>query len=218
MSEQRSWALWVAHCHRWGTEPIRAYLPAYSLHPEAASAREDLLTLAASFIESCYLEMHPRSVGTFPKPTSAYKIWADVARIHRRLGFPPLDSSSLTAFVKALTHQYRDQHGFQALLPRRKEPISDAEFHHLLHLPDGARLGRFFYTHLSRFGIMWRALLHVLNFTGFRKAEWTVRAPGHTTFMTYHQLVWELDGSLRGLPSPLSTALKSLLAKFARWR
>ena len=194
-SERASWAKWVAHCQLWGTEPLRDYLPAYSLAPDAAQAREDLLTLASSFIESCYLSMRPRRKGTVPKPMSAFKNWADIARIHQRLGLPRLDTSLLTRYVKGLTIQYRDTHGFDALLERRKEPISDPEHHHLMHLPAGAKLGPFTYHPNTRFALTWRALLAVLNHSGFRKAEWAVRARTDSTRMTFSRLVWQLDGT-----------------------
>jgi len=131
-NELSSWRRWVEHCALWGTDPWRSYLPAYSTSPDCAGAREDLLTLAASFIESCYLTMRPRSRGTFPKPSSAYKKWGDIARIHQREGLPRLDPTHLAQFVKGLTADYKARHGFDALLVRRKEPIRDAEHAHLL--------------------------------------------------------------------------------------
>jgi hypothetical protein len=196
-SEKRSWALWVQHCQTWGTDPWRGNLLAYSLSPDSAGPRHDELFLAASFIESCYLSMEPRARGTHPKPASAYRRWGDIARIHRRCGFPRLDPAQLGAFVRALTLDYKARFGFDSLLPRRKEPIRDAEHRHLLNLPDDLRLGPFLYKRRSRFGLTWRTLLQVLNHSGFRKAEWTVRRRGDATLMTYKQLVWELDGTPR---------------------
>jgi hypothetical protein len=193
-SERSSWAKWVAHCARWGTHPFRDYLPAYSLAPEASQAREDLLILAASFIESSYLAMQPARRGTHPKPASAYKNWLDVSRIHQRHGLPKLDPFHLCQFVKSLTIEYKARHGFDALLERRKEPIKDAEHFHLLNLPDQVKLGPFLYTASSRFGYTWRALVAVLNHSGFRKAEWAVRSRGEATLMTFAQLAWQVDG------------------------
>lgn len=149
--------------------PLRDYLPAYSLSPESAHDREDLLILAASFIESSYLAMQPARRGTFPKPASAYKNWLEIARIHQRRGLPRLDPFHLSQFVKALTLEYKHRHGFDALLERRKEPIRDTEHYHLLHLPDQVKLGTFLYTSASRFGYTWRALVAVLNHSVFRK-------------------------------------------------
>lgn len=194
----------MLHCQRWGTPAWRDYLPAYSLAADANQARDDLLTLVTSFIESSYLEMVPRSRNTFPKPTSAYKNWADVSRIHQRFGLPKLQSTQISAYVKALKRQYQDLHGFDALLERRKEPIRDSEHHHLLHLPDNTALGPFTYLRHSRFGLTWRALLSVLNYTGFRKAEWAVRARGEATHMTFAQLAWQLNNT------PQRTALTAV--------
>ena len=173
-----SWKKWQLHCQLWGTTPWRDYLPAYSLAADAAAAREDLLTLAASFIEASYLSMRPARSGSFPKPSSAYKRWGDISRIHHRQGLPKLDPHHLAQYVRALNQQYKAQHGFDALLVRRKEPLRDAEHTYLLQLPDGFRLGPFIYHHASRFGLMWRTLLKVLNYSGFRKGEWTVRQRG----------------------------------------
>ena len=125
---------------------------------ESNAARDDLL-LAASFIESSYLTMTPRTKGTFPKPTSAYRNWCDDARIHRRAGLPRLDPYQLTQFVKALTKQYKDRHGFDALLECRKKPITDEQHAHLLSLPERTQLGPFVYRADSKFGLTWRALL-----------------------------------------------------------
>jgi len=192
-SEKSSWAKWVAHCQLWGTEPWRDNLEAYSLAPDANPARDTMLTLVASFIESSYLAMEPRTHGTHPKPTSAYKNWVDVARMHRRRGLPRLDPYQLCQFVKALSLQYKQRHGFDALLERRKEPITDQQHQHLLNLPDHTSIGPYLYVSNSKFGLTWRALLSVLNYSGFRKAEWSVRSRQHTTLMTYRQLAWEVD-------------------------
>jgi len=206
-SERSSWAKWVAHCARWGTQPFRDYLPAYSLAPEASQAREDLLILAASFIESSYLAMQPARRGTYPKPASAYKNWLDISRIHQRHGLPKLDPFQLSQFVKSLTLEYKARHGFDALLERRKEPIRDAEHTHLMNLPDQVKLGPFLYTAASRFGYTWRALVAVLNHSGFRKAEWAVKSRGEATLMTFAQLAWQVDGiSFKASLSPSQRA------------
>ena len=193
-NERSSWNKWVEHCRVWGTTPWRDNLQSYSLSDDAAPAREELLTLAASFIEYCYLTMVPRAKGTHPKPSSAYKNWCDISRIHTREGLPKLDPAQLGRFVKALTLDYKSRYGFDALLERRKEPIRDAEFAHLMHLPDGTRLGPYTYQRHSRFGLTWRALHSVINNSGFRKAEWAVSRRGDSTLMTWAQLAWELNG------------------------
>jgi len=206
-NEKSSWRKWEEHCRTWGTPPWRANLEAYSLAPEAGPARQDLLTLAASFIEYCYLTMVPRARNTHPKPQSAYKNWSDIARIHQRAGFPKLDPAQLGRYVKALTLDYKARYGFDALLEKRKEPIRDAEYRHLLTLPAGTVLGAHRYLPDSRFGLTWRALHSVLNHTGFRKGEWAVTRRGDRTLMTYAQLAWELDGhASRQPPTPLQVA------------
>jgi hypothetical protein len=57
---------------------------------------------------------------------------------------------------------------------------------------------------------MWRCLLGVLNHSGFRKAEWSVRRRGDKTNMTFAQLVWELDGTLHNgaLTDPQRVAIR----------
>ena len=89
--------------------------------------------------------------------------------MHQRAGFPKLDPAQLGRYVKALTLDYKARYGFDALLEKRKEPIWDAEYRHLL--PEGTALGTHRYTRASRFGLTWRALHSVLNHIGFRKGE-----------------------------------------------
>lgn len=190
-NERSSWSKWLHHCRAWGTHPVRDNLEAYGSDP---AARADMLTLAASFIEYCYLTMLPRARNTFPKPKSAYKNWCDVQRILQRKGCPRLDPTQLAQYVKALTLEYKQMHGFDALLEKRKEPIRDLEFAHLLALPPGMRLGPFVYHPDSRFGLTWRALHQVLNHSGFRKGEWAVSRHGAATLMTFAQLAWQLNG------------------------
>lgn len=86
--------------------------------------------------------MLPRARGTHPKPRSAYKNWAEVARIQERAGLPKLNPTQLARFVKELTLEHKGKHGFDALLERRKEPLRDAEHQHLLALRTTADLAR----------------------------------------------------------------------------
>ena len=50
-NEKSSWRKWIVHCHNWRTNPWRDNPEAYDLSPASNAARQDLLTLAASFIE-----------------------------------------------------------------------------------------------------------------------------------------------------------------------
>ena len=132
--------------------------------------RKDLHVLAASFIEVLYLSEATRANGKPPTPRAAYRAWSIISCIHQRQGLPKLEPDSLGRNIEALVSEYQIKCGLDADPSRRHEPMRDAEHRHLMNLPEGCRIGPYLYQRDSRFGLSWRALLAVLDQSGFRQS------------------------------------------------
>ena len=80
--------------------------------------------------------------------------------------------------VGSLLTDYLAKCELDAIPERRRRAIQDNEHQHLQHLPESCQLGPYVYMSGSRFGLSWRALIAVLEQTGFRKTEWSVVSLG----------------------------------------
>ena len=93
-------------------------------------------------------------------------------RAHLRQG---IDTVSLQMAVRAcqgLLRRYIELHGADALIPKRKEPLTNDIIRRLLAMPDGTSLGprRRLEWRSERF-VALRAIYATLAQTGMRKAE-----------------------------------------------
>eukprot|EP00965_Chrysotila_dentata_P052738 1749712-Pleurochrysis_carterae.AAC.1 len=61
-----------------------------------------------------------------PRPASGYNVLRQVRRVHRRAGREMVGAEHLRRAVDGLRQQFVVLHGHEALLPRRKFPMSHA--------------------------------------------------------------------------------------------
>jgi len=137
-----------------------------------------------------------------------------VRRIHRRAGIDMVPCSQLSAVLNGLTVAFIKEHGAEALLPLRREPLGPHLLSQLLGGHPATRSGQ----PLGTDTIDWSSprfltlgtLFAVAGSTGFRKAE--VALPANTTFddrrLSRSSLLWLIDGTFHADPSP--TLLHSL--------
>ena len=170
------WRFWEEHCARWGCRtPWRDNHEAISGRNPAAF--RDEVDLVGSFVVNSYFTMEPRTIGTIPKVSSAFQRYLGVRREFDTKSIPHLNIQEIGKIVKGLGNALIEELGEEILLPDRKQPISNDLHARLLGwIPEGSRLGRFEYYANSRFGRTWKGILKVLDFSGFRKAEWTLSA------------------------------------------
>eukprot|EP00965_Chrysotila_dentata_P075614 2497250-Pleurochrysis_carterae.AAC.2 len=98
-----------------------------------------------------------------PRPASRYNVLRQVQRVHLRAGRDMVKAEHLRRAVDGLQEQFVVLHGHEALLPRRKFPMSNALFHRLIAssaMPEAP---------LLRASLL--ATLCPLYVSGFRKAE-----------------------------------------------
>eukprot|EP00965_Chrysotila_dentata_P141708 4683017-Pleurochrysis_carterae.AAC.1 len=63
-----------------------------------------------------------------------------VARVHRALGYQFGSLASVTEVCKGATQAYIDEHGYEALIPKRKEPLTNEMLVALVSTPHGAAI------------------------------------------------------------------------------
>eukprot|EP00965_Chrysotila_dentata_P254289 6211822-Pleurochrysis_carterae.AAC.7 len=137
--------------------------------------------------------MHPRhKQDAAPKPASGYTVIRQVRRVHLRAGRDSMvKAEQLRRAVDGL-HQRFFFHAHEALLPRRKYPMSNAHFHRFitsLALPEAP---------LLRASLL--AKLCLLYVSGFCKAELTAYLPERTTLLTRASLLWVIGGVFHQAP------------------
>eukprot|EP00965_Chrysotila_dentata_P177217 5852902-Pleurochrysis_carterae.AAC.2 len=66
-----------------------------------------------------------------PRPASGYNVRRQVRRVHLRAGRDMVKAEHLRRALDGLQQQFVVLHGHEALLPRRKFPMSQARFHRL---------------------------------------------------------------------------------------
>ena len=192
--EASNWRMWLRYCAWWGTSPIRA---------SAVETPTEMLLVSLAvpwFLE--HMRWAPGST-TPPKPTSALAILRGVRRMHVRLGMPfaPLAAAARATAFKL--KEYVERHGHDALMPHRKEPLTNEMIVGLLSL-DGRKISqRMTVNRLEPKWAMIFALYATLAQTGMRKAE--VALPAGKQFGRQHlsraSLAWRIGGVVVRSPS-----------------
>eukprot|EP00965_Chrysotila_dentata_P103083 3403408-Pleurochrysis_carterae.AAC.1 len=72
------------------------------------------------------------------QPSSMLARLRGVARVHKALGYQFGPLACVTEVCKGATQAYVDEHGFEALIPKRKEPLTNEILIALVHTPSGA--------------------------------------------------------------------------------
>ena len=203
------WKFWNAHCALWGcTTPIRDNHAAMSGRDPLG--QRDELDLAASFVDSRYYTMQPRTIGTVPKVESAFQSYLHVVRVQGCRSIPPLPMKELRRLVKGMNNIIIEDLGVEVILPKRKQPVNNALHDQLLRaIPEHTKLGPFVFVRDSHFGRSWRRLLGVLDNSGFRKAEWAARKAGGCAPLVFRQVAYCFDGSEEPLRRPSLSMLQA---------
>ena len=142
------------------------------------------------------------------KPSSIMAILRGVKRAHKRHGIDTVPLAAAVRRCDALLRDYVELHGPEALVPRRKEPLTNELIVRLLYLPAGTPLPT---RRSPRRCVDWaspefsslRALFSTLAQTGMRKAE--VSLDAGSVFSKVHlsmaNVRWVIGGTLHVAPS-----------------
>ena len=151
-----------------GTPPIR---PAHVFSQLECRDRETILQ--RQFVVYCVSIIEPRSKKSpAAKPQSSFNMLLAVKRIHKvRFDIPMSIFPGVATALKAITKAYILEHGAEALLPERKEPLDTTHISRILALPEGTIIGSRHLNWNDSYFISIKALL-CTGFAGaFRKAE-----------------------------------------------
>jgi hypothetical protein len=196
-----SWRRWERFCRTAGTTPWRMNREAHSGADPLGYERE--CRLLCAFLIWCYDDIQPRSKSSpAPKPESAYAMVCGVRRIHRRHNVTMVSCSQLSAVLKGITQSFIREHGAEALLPHRRQPLGPNLLRRLLAVPSGSTLGSRKLDWSSPLFLCLGCMFALGGATGFRKAE--VALPANTSFddkrLSRSSLLWYIDGVLHADP------------------
>ena len=129
---------------------------------------------------------------------------AGVRRIHKRRGVVMVNCAQLTAVLKGLMAEHIAEHGYESLLPHRKEPLDAEHVRQFLGTADGTVLGRMTVDWDSPLFMSLGGLFAVGIATGIRKAEGATPngAPLTQRRLRRSNLLWRLNGIPVADPSP----------------
>ena len=197
------WKAWCGYCTWAGVLPWRSDASAALGTDIEARKRETVIWINA------LLYIYPRMKNakgrlTPPKPSSALAILRSVRRMHRKLELPVIPLNPVVRAVNKLLIQYRDEHGAEALMPHRKEPLTSVQVHALIaHEAPGAGESD------AMTPLTFRALWAFLAQTGFRKAEIAldsgVRFNGKKHF-SWDNVKWRIGGTIYNRLTPALAA------------
>ena len=204
LSQERSaFKYWSAYCAEWGTSTTR---------PAARTLNADEYLCETCFWGAAIPWVHERmpsraGVVGEAQPQSALNVIRCMRRAFMRLG---IETVPLTAAVKAcdgLLRDYIEQHGPEALIPHRKEPLTMPIIEGMLGL-EGGKLGRVPLDWTRPEMRSLRCMFHVLAQTGFRKSEVSLHAKvafgkQHLSFANVH---WQIGGCVYAAPSAAQLA------------
>ena len=169
-----AWGRWCEFCLEMKTSPWRTDQPANTGADPAGFQREAKLLCA--FLLWVYNRIQPRSkADPAPKPESAYNIVCAVRRVHRRNNISMVSCTQLSAVLKGLTASFIIEHGAEALLPTRRQPLGPHLLRQLLGgvpaTQTGQRLGSQRLDWAAPLFQSLGAMFALAGSTGFRKAE-----------------------------------------------
>ncbi|MEM7516419.1 MAG: hypothetical protein AAF368_05810, partial [Planctomycetota bacterium] len=155
------WGYWLVYCRKMNTSPFRVDRRANSGTDEAGFQREVLLL--CGFLIWRYENMLPRSSSSpAPKPQSAMNSVLAVRRVHRDLhNVEMVSTRKLGRVLKGLLRRFVQEHGADALLPDRKEPMLRRLLVDMLALP---------FDDADPAAVAFRAMMCVCFQAGFRKS------------------------------------------------
>ena len=171
--DNRRWAEWTLVCEETvGTDVLRPDRASIA-HDAGALAREQVLLFAA-FVIWHYGRMLPRSnASPQAKPSSMRPYVGTVCNVHARRGITLAGAPVVSRVMKGLLKTYVRVHCTDALIPTRKEPITNRHCTVIYSIVSSApvRAGRHTVTwRLPRYRCF-KALHNGLRQTGSRKAD-----------------------------------------------
>lgn len=194
---------WRAFCRLLNTSEVRDCLDAHSGLDSNGARRERFLQ--AAFFVWAFRSMIPRNRAHLTaKPASARSCVDAVRRVHKLSDIIMAPAPSVNLVLKGLMFEYIRLHGKECLVPRRREPLTNAQIDAILSIPNGTRLGRFIVDWNTPLFQNFRAFLPTLRDTGSRKADLLDVTPHDfdNSSMSKLNLKWFIGGVIVDCPDP----------------
>jgi hypothetical protein len=210
--DRLAWTRWCKFCSLVTDAGISPWRLDAAAHSGADAVGHDRETrLLSAFLLWCNELIEPRAhAHTASHPTSAYNMVAAVRRVHRRRNITMVSSQQLATVLKGLLTEHIAEHGFESLLPQRKEPLDAGHVRDFLNTPSGMVLGRVVVDWNAPLFVSLGALFAVGISTGFRKAECATpngRALDQRR-LRRSNLLWRINGV--SVADPTAAQLNSL--------
>jgi hypothetical protein len=116
-----------------------------------------------------------------------------------------VSTAQLSAVMKGVLMEHIAEHGYESLLPGRKEPLDAEHLRALLAIPTGSWLGRTMLDWSSPLFLSLGGLFAVAASTGIRKAEGATPSGRELDQRRLRRanLLWHINGSTVADPSPV---------------
>ena len=201
LQQNSNWRAWSRFCAAAEIDPWRP-----PLTPENGE-REGVIWGAAFFFiyshmkpkKGNYIKHGPRTGQLCPpKPQSALAILRGARREHIDRGIPVPPLTIATRRCKEVLRRYAEHIGPENIVPNRKAPMSRELIIAILSTAEGEPLLKDArqWTWGSAYGRSFRALIHVLAQTGFRKAEISLatKETWGSMHLSFANLTWIVKG------------------------
>ena len=199
--DKSHWVWWTRWCDTWNTPTMRTDYKANMGHDWTGARREAFLQAAAMPWILARMTARGRE---FPLPTSALAVILGVRRIHKRLGYDSIPFRQVSMVLKALLHEYCEEHGPESLIPHRKSALPFPVVTGLLQLcsTDGLKLGKRTVLPDSILWVTLKALIATMAQSGLRKAEVSSKADFTRKGMSRANVSWLIAGVIVRSPTP----------------
>ena len=138
-----------------------------------------------------------RRENTTAKPASALGVILAIRAAHRQHGYPVPDVSAMQKCLKGMKLEYVQYNGAAALLPHRKEPLTDDDVEKMLAAPDKATRGSIVVDWSSVLFKSFRALVLFLRKSAMRKADALSLADvSHPMDFMRSNITWSVGGTI----------------------
>ena len=166
--DSTAWARWEDLCRDFGTSAWRPSSENLSFD----ELRRERFLFNAYNVNEYRVNIKPRGGNAAPKPASAMNNTLAVKRVLKRGGISPVATPELTVLLKGMLRQYIRLHGPESLIPKRAEPLTNADTLAILRLPSGTTLANGKTLNWAQpFWRSFRAFLTSARAAAFRKAD-----------------------------------------------
>lgn len=166
--DSTAWARWEDLCRDFGTSAWRPSSENLSFD----ELRRERFLFNAYNVNEYRVNIKPRGGNAAPKPASAMNNTLAVKRVLKRGGISPVATPELTVLLKGMLRQYVRLHGPESLVPKRAEPLTNADTLAILRLPSGTTLANGKTLNWAQpFWRSFRAFLTSARAAAFRKAD-----------------------------------------------